>query len=275
MSAALPALFVSHGAPTFAIEPGLAGPQLTALGRALPTPKAVLVVSPHWMTRGGVGVTTTERPETIHDFGGFPPALYALRYPVAGHPDLAMRTVALLGEAGIPARADPQRGLDHGAWVPVRHLYPDAHVPVFQVSLPQPLDPAGALALGRALAPLRDQGVLIVASGSMTHNLYEFRGRDGTDAPYVARFTAWVREAVRKAMQDGDTAALLDYRRLAPDAARAHPTDEHFLPLLVAVGAAVAGEALQVIDGGIDYGVLSMESYVFGQPQAAAAPVAA
>jgi len=267
VSAPLPVLFISHGAPTFAVEPGLAGPQLTALGRALPPPAAVLVVSPHWMTRGGAGVGTAEYPETIHDFGGFPPALYALQYPAQGHPELARRAAALLAEAGFAARTDAQRGLDHGAWVPLLHLYPDAGVPAFQVSLPQPLDPAGALALGRALAPLRAQGVLIVGSGSLTHNLHEFRG-DGGDAPYVARFTGWVREAVRKAMQDGDMTPLLDYRRQAPDAARAHPTEEHFLPLLVALGAATAGDPVQVIDGGIVYGMLSMESYVFGSLRA-------
>ena len=267
MSAAtpLPVLFVSHGAPTFAIEPGLAGPQLAALGRALPAAEAVLVVSPHWMTRGGVRVTASPLPETIHDFGGFPRDLYALRYPAAGHPALAARTAELLAQAGYQAGTDPRRGLDHGAWVPLRHLYPEAQVPVFQVSLPQPLDPAGALAFGRALAPLRGQGVLIVGSGSMTHNLYEFRGHGGGDAPYVAQFTQWVREATRNAMRDGDVQPLIDYRRLAPHAERAHPTDEHFLPLLVAIGAAAAGEPLQVIDGGITYGILSMESYVIGQ----------
>lgn len=276
MSTALPVLFVSHGAPTFAIEPGLAGPQLAALGRVLPAPKAVLVVSPHWETRGGVRVTASAQPETIHDFGGFPRALYEIRYPAAGHPALAERTVALLAQAGFNAGLDPQRGLDHGAWVPIRHLYPDAQVPVFQVSLPQPLDPAGALALGRALAPLREQGVLIVASGSMTHNLHEFRGHGGGDAPYVAAFTQWVREAVRSAMRTADLQPLIDYRRQAPHAERAHPTDEHFLPLLVAIGAAEAGEPLAVIDGGITYGILSMESYVLGQVRPLAAqPVAA
>jgi 4,5-DOPA dioxygenase extradiol len=261
----LPVLFISHGAPTFAIEPGRAGPQLTELGRTLPHAKAVLVVSPHWMTPREVRVTTSAQPDTIHDFGGFPRALYELQYPVAGHPALAARTAELLNEAGFPTRLDPQRGLDHGAWVPLRHLLPDAHVPVFQVSLPHPLDPAGALALGRALAALRDEGVLIVGSGSMTHNLNEFRGHGGGDAPpYVAEFTRWVRGAVQAATQHGNVQPLIDYRSLAPHALRAHPSDEHFLPLLVAVGAASAGEPLQVIDGGITYGALSMESYAIG-----------
>ncbi|MDF3836532.1 class III extradiol ring-cleavage dioxygenase [Cupriavidus basilensis] len=268
MLTALPVLFVSHGAPTFAVEPGLAGPQLTRLGRALPPVDAVLVISPHWMTQGEVRVAASAQPDTIHDFGGFPPALYALRYPAPGHPALAARAAALLGAAGYHARLDERRGLDHGAWVPMMHLYPEARVPVFQVSLPQPLDPAGALALGRALAPLREQGVLIMGSGSMTHNLYEFRGH-GSDAPYVAEFTGWVREAVRTVMRNGDIQQLIDYRRLAPHAARAHPSDEHFLPLLAAIGAAKAGEPLQVIDGGITYGVLSMESYAIGQSRPA------
>jgi 4,5-DOPA dioxygenase extradiol len=148
----LPSLFVSHGAPTFAIEPGLAGPQLTALGRALPLPRAVLVVSPHWMTPSPrVGLAA--RPQTIHDFGGFDPALYRLGYPARGHAELAQRTIECLNAAGWPAQADERRGLDHGAWVPLLHLFPDAGVPAFQVSLPSHLDAERAWAFGQARAP--------------------------------------------------------------------------------------------------------------------------
>lgn len=261
MSASLPVLFVSHGAPTFALEPGVAGPRLAEVGRRLPVPRAILVVSPHWMTRGGVGVTAAAQPETIHDFGGFPAALYALQYPVAGHPALAERTASLLREAGYPVALDAGRGLDHGAWVPLRYLFPNADVPVFQVSLPYPLTAAQAVALGKALRPLRDEGVLIVGSGSLTHNLSEFRGPGHEDQPYVKAFVAWVREAVLA----GDTARIADFRSLAPHAARAHPSDDHFLPLLVALGATEAGdEPVEVIDGGITYGMLSMESYLIG-----------
>jgi 4,5-DOPA dioxygenase extradiol len=256
----LPSLFVSHGAPTFAIEPGLAGAQLRALGRALGKPKAILVVSPHWMTRG-IEITATERPETVHDFGGFPRALYALHYPVPGSPELAERIRQVLLAAGITASLDAHRGLDHGAWVPLMHQYPDADVPVVQVSLPRDTDEAKAFALGRALAPLAREGVLIVGSGSLTHNLYEFRTGDAQEAAYAREFSEWIRQAVL----EGDTQRLVQALQRAPHAARAHPTTEHFLPLLVAAGAASSTTPATVLDGGIRHGVLAMESYVFGQ----------
>ncbi|MEJ8838558.1 dioxygenase family protein [Ramlibacter sp. AN1133] len=255
-----PVLFVSHGAPTFALEPGRLGPQLVAAGATLPRPKAVLVVSPHWITRG-VQVATTAAPATVHDFGGFDRALYRIQYPAPGHPELAARAVEVLRAAGWPAEADPQQGLDHGAWVPVRFLYPDADVPVFQVSLPATLDAQQAYALGRALAPLRDEGVLIVGSGSMTHNLYEFRmAGDGHEAAYAREFADWVREAV----EARDDHRLVDALESAPHAQRAHPTAEHFLPLLVAAGAAAGESEVETLEGGITYGVLSMDSYLFG-----------
>ncbi len=258
-----PVHFISHGAPTFAIEPGVLGPQLQALGQQLAGIKAVLVVSPHWQTRA-VQVMTTPQPETVHDFGGFPSALYDLQYPAPGAPALAQEAVRLLAAAGFSPGVDARRGLDHGAWVPLYHLLPEARVPVFQVSMPVALTTAQAVALGRALAPLRAQGVLIIGSGSMTHNLYEFR--QGTTRPeaYAEEFAAWVRTAVlAHAVQP-----LIAYRAEAPHAVRAHPTEEHFLPLLVALGAQQEGDALQVLDGGgILHGMLSMESYVWGMPQ--------
>jgi 4,5-DOPA dioxygenase extradiol len=168
MMSNLPTLFVSHGAPTFALEPGLAGPSLTALGRALSRPQAVLVVSPHWMTPTP-RVSTALQPATIHDFGGFDPTLYQLSYPARGHATLAQRTVELLNTAGWQAQADEHRGLDHGAWVPLRYLYPQADVPVFQVSLPSRLNAERAWSFGQTLAPLAKEGVLIVGSG--THHL--------------------------------------------------------------------------------------------------------
>lgn len=256
-----PTLFVSHGAPTFAIEPGLAGAQLRALGRALGKPKAILIVSPHWMTRG-VEITATDRPETVHDFGGFPRALYAIGYPAPGAPALAARVQQVLLAGGIAASLDTGRGLDHGAWVPLLHMFPQADVPVVQVSLPFDTDAAKALELGRALGPLATEGVLVVGSGSLTHNLYEFRmGGDAKEAAYAGEFTRWIRQAVL----DGDTARLVHALELAPHAARAHPTTEHFLPLLVAAGAASAPTPVTVLDGGIRHGVLAMESYLFGQ----------
>lgn len=255
----LPSLFISHGAPTFALEPGLLGPQLAALGRTLPRPEAVLVVSPHWLTPSP-RVSLAAQPRTIHDFGGFDPALDRIDYPAPGHPRLARRAVELLDSAGWSAQADERRGLDHGAWVPLLHLFPQGDVPVFQVSLPSRLDAASAWAFGEALAPLTGEGVLIVGSGSLTHNLYEVRSHDAADAPYVAEFAAWVRAAVNA----GDAARLRRTLADAPHAARAHPTTEHFWPLLVAAGAAPAQRAWQVFDGGIVHGVLSMDAFVFG-----------
>lgn len=262
-----PVLFVSHGAPTFALQPGLLGPRLTAVGDQLPRPRALLVVSPHWMTRG-VRVATSAAPETVHDFGGFDRALYRIQYPAPGHPELAVRAVEVLRAAGWPAEADANQGLDHGAWVPIRFLYPEADVPVFQVSLPAGLTPEQAYALGQALAPLRDEGVMVVGSGSMTHNLYEFRMDAAGEAVYAREFAAWVRQAV----EARDDQRLLHTMELAPHAHRAHPTTEHFLPLLVAAGAASGEPGVETLEGGITYGVLSMDSYLFGAraPQAAA-----
>lgn len=256
--ARLPSLFVSHGAPSFAVEPGIAGPALAALGRELPRPEAVLVVSPHWMTPQA-RVTTVSEPETIHDFRGFDRTLYEIRYPAPGHPELAARTVELLHGAGWDARDDATRGLDHGAWVPLLHLYPAADVPVFQVSLPSSLDADAAYAFGRALAPLAGEGVLIVGSGSLTHNLHEVFG-GAEDVAYATEFAAWIREAVLEADHDRLCRAL----DIAPHAERAHPTTEHFLPLLVAAGAAESPRPVTVIDGGVTYDVLVMDAFLFG-----------
>jgi len=255
-----PALFISHGSPMFALEPGLLGPLLGELGTSLAGISAVLIVSPHWQTRG-LHVGTSTAPATIHDFGGFPAELYALQYPATGAPELAREAARLLGAAGFAVDLDDRRGLDHGAWVPLRHLFPAANVPVFQVSLPFDIDAGGALRLGAALAPLRAQGVLIIGSGSLTHNLYEFR-RASPDPEYAQRFVDWVRDAVQRR----DVEALVDYRRRAPYAERAHPSEEHFLPLLVALGASSESEPRQWIEGGMTYRVLSMDSFGFGLP---------
>jgi 4,5-DOPA dioxygenase extradiol len=255
----LPTLFVSHGAPSFAHEPGRVGPLLTALGRALPRPRAVLMVSPHWMTPRP-RVNTGTRLRTIHDFGGFDPALYAIDYPAAGQPQLAARTVALLRAAGWEAEGDATRGLDHGAWVPLTHLYPAADVPVFQVSMPSRLDAGQAYTFGQALAPLAAEGVLVVGSGSLTHNLHEFRAH-GPEQAYVAAFADWIRQAITDRDQDRQVRAL----DIAPHARRAHPTPEHFWPLLIAVGAATDWLPATVLDGGIEHGILAMDAYLFGQ----------
>ena len=255
-----PVVFISHGSPMFSVLPGKLGPRLSELGAALSGVRAVLVVSPHWQTRG-VRVMATAQPETIHDFGGFPPVLYTLQYPATGAPEVAELAANTLQKAGFPVRVETQRGLDHGAWVPLRYLFPQADVPVLQVSMPFDLDAAGALKLGAALAGLREQGVLIVGSGSLTHNLYEFR-RPVLDPDYVQVFADWIRAAVQRR----DIAALADYRRLAPQAERAHPSEEHYLPLLVAIAASTAQENPTWLEGGITDGILVMDSYVWGLP---------
>jgi len=249
----------------FAIEPGLAGPKLAELGRELPRPDAIVILSPHWMTRGEVSVTASTAPKTIHDFGGFPDALYEIDYPAPGAPALAGKIVDMLGQAGWKSRLDPVRGLDHGAWVPLLYLAPDADIPVVQVSMPATLDTRSAWNLGQALRPLRDMNVLIVASGSLTHNLYEFRGATPHGADYVKQFAAWTAQT----LQTGDIEQLLDYRQYAPSAERAHPTDEHYLPLFIALGAAGEHYDTRVLEGGVTYGVLAMDSYLFSSAPAA------
>lgn len=253
-----PSLFISHGSPMFAIEPGVLGPNLQELGASLQGITAIVVISPHWHTLS-LWVTATDQPATIHDFGGFPEPLYAIDYPAPGAPPLAALIVEMLSQRGLSATLDMQRGLDHGAWVPLRYLKPNADIPVVQVSLPRDMDAEGALALGKALAPLRDQGVLIIGSGSLTHNLYEFRSYI-KDPKYAQEFADWV--AVSLAQHDDQ--ALVHYRRLAPHALRAHPTEEHYLPLLVALGASTPGDSRSLVPGGMTYGVLSMDSFAFG-----------
>lgn len=255
----LPTLFLSHGSPMLAVEPGPTGPMLAELGRALPTPRAILVISAHWMTRVPT-VSTTAQPETIHDFGGFPGVLYSLQYPAPGAPELGEAIANRLTRAGIAAATDHQRGLDHGAWVPLRYLFPAANVPVLQLSLPAGWGPARHLAYGRALAGLGHEGVLVAGSGSLTHNIREFMmGRPDTEGRGRA-FSDWIQAR----LDDGDTPALLDYRRQAPHAAWAHPTDEHLLPLFVALGAAQAGSPHHRLLGDARDGAMITHAYLFG-----------
>jgi 4,5-DOPA dioxygenase extradiol len=254
-----PAVFVSHGSPMMALEPGRAGEALAQLGRDLPRPAAILVVSAHWETPAPA-VSAAARPETIHDFGGFPRALYEMRYPAPGAPALAARVKALLDAAGLATTLDAQRGLDHGAWVPLRFAYADADVPVTQLSIQPHLSPLHHYRIGEALRPLLDENVLVLASGSLTHNLQEWRGRaDDVPLAYVSDFQRWVHEALAR----HDSAALLDYRRLAPHAVRAHPTDEHWLPFYVALGAGGAHADVTRLTDEVSYGMLAMDSYVF------------
>ena len=263
----LPSLFVSHGAPTFALEPGRAGPLLATLGKRLGKPRAVLVLSPHWMTEE-LTLGLSLKPKTIHDFGGFPRELYSLQYPAPGAPNVALEAEKLLKAMGEAVALDPDRGLDHGVWVPLMHMYPQATVPVVPLSMPMDLDSRRAWQVGRALAPLADRGVLIVGSGSLTHNLYEFRIQSGQDeAPYAREFV----ESTRSVLRGEERSALIDYTSLAPHARRAHPTSDHYLPLPFAAGAANEPQ-LEILEGGMTYGMLSMESYVFGTIRPAGAP---
>jgi len=263
MADRLPVLFVSHGSPMFALNPGSTGPALQAWMQAhAPAERlrGIVVMSPHWMTRG-IGVMTQPQPPTWHDFGGFPSALYELQYPAPGDPALAHRMLDLLSAAGLPAGADPERPFDHGAWVPLRHMAPLAQVPVVQLSLPAHGTTADIYAIGQALAPLREEGILLMGSGSMTHNLFELRREEGPTEPYVSAFCAWVEGTLRQ----GDLAAMLDYRRTAPHAERAHPTDEHFRTIYFALGAAGWGQAggpqPDYISHEVIYTSLSMDAF--------------
>jgi len=258
----IPSLFVSHGAPLFALDPGTTGPALRAWAEAQAPAsqlRGVVVMSPHWMARAPA-VMTNPAPATWHDFGGFPAALYQLQYPAPGSPALAGEVLALLAGAGIEASQDAQRPLDHGTWVPLMHLYPQAEVPVVQVALPVGAGPREVFALGQALAPLREQGVLVLGSGSMTHNLAEFFGGGREPAPYVVEFSRWVESAIER----GDRTALLNYRELAPHARRAHPTEDHFLPLFFALGAAGWGGEVPVqadyLSREVMYSMLAMDA---------------
>jgi 4,5-DOPA dioxygenase extradiol len=256
----LPSVFISHGSPMHALEPGAAGEAWKALGRRLPRPRAILVASAHWETSLPM-LTGNPKPETIHDFYNFPEPLYRLRYPAPGAPAIAQRAQALLKEAGFPAAIDGCRGLDHGAWAPLLYAYPDAQVPVIQISVQPALGPRHHLSVGKALRPLSQDGVLIVGSGHMTHNLRDWARGGGKPEPYAREFADWVN--ARLLAHDFD--ALIDYRSRAPSGVRAHPTDEHFLPLFPALGAAREDARPQRIYDAIDAGVLAMDAYVFDQ----------
>jgi 4,5-DOPA dioxygenase extradiol len=264
----VPTVFLSHGSPLHARGGSRASDGWAELARRLPRPRAILVASAHWETELPM-LSASSRPETIHDFGGFPPDLYRMQYAAPGAPEVAQRAVALLKSAGIGASVNGCRGLDHGAWVPLRHMYPQADVPVTQIALQPPLGAAHHLRLGRALAPLAGEQVLVLGSGHITHNLQEVMtllrkgevefGRETSAAPYVDDFRGWV-DLMLKTHADHDLAAWLEN---APQARRAHPSDEHFLPLLVAYGAAGTDAQVERIDLGVEARVLAMDAYVF------------
>jgi 4,5-DOPA dioxygenase extradiol len=253
-------LFVPHGSPMFALHPGAAGAAMTRVVAQLPKPRAIVVLSPHWETAvPTVGFAT--RPETIHDFGGFDPRLYEMHYPATGCPEVAAQVVTALQAAGLPVAQDAHRGLDHGAWIPLRQMFPDAHVPVVPLSVQSHLGPEHAYRVGQALAALAQQGILVLASGNITHNLRDFmqvRMQGGATPAYVQAFADWIHTH----MTARDVPALLAYRQQATGQ-RAHPSEEHLLPLFTALGAAGDDAQAEAFFRGISDHVIAMDGYTF------------
>ncbi|MCP5268095.1 MAG: dioxygenase [Zoogloeaceae bacterium] len=255
-----PVLFLPHGAPSFALQPGAAGAAVSSFAGSLRRPRAIVVISAHWCTDVAT-VGTASAPDTLHDFHGFARALYAIRYPAHGDRALGEHVAELLRQAGLDTSIDEQRGLDHGAWIPLRQMFPDADIPVVSLSLQPHRGTEHHLRLGAALAALPAQGILIVGSGNLTHNLNDYRPTSGeVPAPdYIRRFADWI----WMQLQRGSSAALLRYRSLAPDAVRAHPSEEHLLPLLVALGAAGNDWRVERLYSGISDHALAMDSFAF------------
>ena len=272
----MPSLFLSHGSPMTALEPGEAGHFMQRLGPAIDRlfgrPRAVLAVSAHTLTRQPV-LLGAARHEAVHDFAGFPDALYRLRYNAPGAPALAPHVAALLAAAGLPAQVLDAGGLDHGIWTPLRYLYPDADVPVLPLSFNPQHSPDALMALGQALAPLAREGVLILGSGSLTHNLSLLFGPAGlpeVNAPETAE-TAAFRHWVAERCEARDWSALRQYRQHAPHAAFMHPSDEHWLPFYVPAGAGGPTDTPLRLHASVTYGVLAMDAYAFGPGAAALA----
>jgi len=232
---------------------------LERFGGSVAPPRAIVVVSAHWEAPGAIRVTGSEGPPLIYDFSGFPEELYEIRYPCPGDPTLAAEIVALLSASGLKATLDPRRGLDHGAWVPLKHAFPAAEVPVVEVALPVPRTPEELSKMGKALAPLRDRGVLLAGSGGIVHNLRRVR-LDDKQAPvdaWARDFDSWVWERV----QSLDFASLSAYAKSAPQASLSVPTTEHLDPLFFVLGAAAPGDRVSALYEGFHYGNLSMRSF--------------
>jgi 4,5-DOPA dioxygenase extradiol len=256
-STRMPVLYVGHGSPMAAIEHNEYSEGWAELGRRLPRPKAILAISAHWETKG-ILITRAERPRTIHDFYGFPPELYAQHYDAPGDPELAARIEALLAPY---ARADLDCwGYDHGTWSVLTHMYPEADVPVIQLSMDVRLAPRGHYQVGKALQSLRDEGVLIMGSGNLVHNLRLFRRElDSAPAPFAQRFN----DTVKARILAGDDEALIDYAKLDPEVHLCFPEPEHFHPLLYVLGAREPGETVEFINDKV-YSTVSMTSVLIG-----------
>lgn len=256
-----PSVFISHGAPTLAIEDGEAHRFLREYGVQIGKPSAIVVMSAHFLTSGPT-VTANPSPQTIHDFGGFPHDMYQIEYPAPGDAELATRIVDLLATGGVRAQLSVDRGFDHGAWVPLSLMYPEANVPIVQLSLDPRRGTEYHHRLGELLKPLRTEGVLILGSGGATHNLSEIMPHQPEAGPpdWVSSFNEWLADAIT----NGRTGDLLRYREIASGAARNHPTEEHYLPLLFAMGAAGEERRRARVHHSYTYGVLSMDAYEFG-----------
>jgi len=258
MVAPLPALFVSHGAPNVILYDSPTRKFLAGLGEQLGRPRAIVAISAHWEARVPT-VNATAQPKTIHDFFGFEPPLYEMHYPAPGAPELARELARRLESAGMRAVVDNARGLDHGVWVPLKLMYPQADIPVTQISVQSHESTQHHFLIGQALRDLREDNVLILGSGNATHNLREMMA-DGAEPPdWVTAFATWLRQKIA----GGDTGGLLDYRDTAPFAARNHPTEEHFLPLFAALGAGTPGVPGRIVHSSTSYGVLAMDAFAF------------
>jgi 4,5-DOPA dioxygenase extradiol len=251
----LPSLFISHGAPDLPIRKGPTQAFLRQLANTLPTPRAILIISAHWLTANPI-VSTNKHPKTVYDFGGFPPELYQLSYPAPGAPAVANQVAELLAAANLPVQTDAKRGFDHGVWTPLILIYPDAKIPVIQMSLQPAQGPEYHVHLGKLLAPLRSEGILIIGSGAATHNLRAFAGYKTAPPTWITTFDTWLTTAVH----NNDLPSLLSYRQQAPYAVQNHPTEEHLLPLFVALGAGGQGKQ---IHQGFTYGAFSMSAFAF------------
>lgn len=262
----LPTLFLSHGSPMMALAECTTTRFFKTLGTELPRPRAILAVSAHWDT-ATPAASISAQPETIHDFYGFPAPLYELRYPPPGAPDVAQRAAQLIDAAGLGPTALGERGLDHGAWTPLRFMFPAHDIPVTQLAVQSNLAARHHYDIGRALAPLAEEGVMILGSGGVSHNLREWRSvPPGAPPAWMTGFVTWVRQA----LESGNHAPLIDYVKQAPHAARNHPTTEHFLPLFVALGAAGANARItRELRGEADR-ALALDGYVFERGDAAA-----
>lgn len=249
--ARMPALFIGHGSPMNALEHNRYTETWRALGTTLPKPTAVLCISAHWLTRG-LAVTAMPQPRTIHDFGGFPQALFDVQYPAPGSPALAARMRELLSP--LPVAMDAEWGLDHGAWSVLAHLFPKADVPIVQLSLDATQPEAFHYAVGLQLTVLRDEGVLIVGSGNVVHNLRRLNMQTGAAYDWATRFESFVRQAITAR----DHAALIHWQAQGSDAAQSIPTSEHYWPLLPVLGTQTADESASIVIDGIELGSISM-----------------